>query len=310
MRKQEKGRGFGSLLKRDLRLNRYFYIMLIPVVVYYIIFCYVPMYGASIAFQDYKPALGFGNSPWVGFQYFNEFFQSYDFWKLIRNTLMISLYSLLFAFPAPILFAILLNEVRSQRFKKIIQTVTYLPHFISLVIICGLVIQFTSTNGVINQFFSSITGSNVALINDPGAFRAIYIVSGIWQEVGFGSILYLAAISGIDPQLYEAAILDGCGKWKQIKHITLPCILPTIMIMLILQVGSIMSVGWEKVFLLYSPLTYETADVISTYVYRKGIQNMSYSYSTAVGLFNSVINFVMIIIANGMSQRLTKNSLW
>lgn len=310
MRKQEKGRGFGSLLKQDLRLNRYFYIMLIPVVVYYIIFCYVPMYGASIAFQDYKPALGFGNSPWVGFQYFNEFFQSYDFWKLIRNTLMISLYSLLFAFPAPILFAILLNEVRNQRFKKIIQTVTYLPHFISLVIICGLVIQFTSTNGVINQFFSSITGSNVALINDPGAFRAIYIVSGIWQEVGFGSILYLAAISGIDPQLYEAAILDGCGKWKQIKHITLPCILPTIMIMLILQVGSIMSVGWEKVFLLYSPLTYETADVISTYVYRKGIQNMSYSYSTAVGLFNSVINFVMIIIANGMSQRLTKNSLW
>ncbi len=297
-------------LKRDLYKNRYFYIMLIPVLLFYIIFCYFPMYGALIAFKDYKPALGFLDSPWVGMEYFMEFFQAHDFWKLIRNTLMISFYSLIFAFPAPIVFAILLNEVRNKHFKRWIQTITYLPHFISMVIICGLIIQFTSSDGIINQICASLTGSSTALISDPNAFRPIYIISGIWQEVGFGSILYLAAISGIDMELYEAAILDGCGKMKQIWYITLPCILPTIVIMLILQVGSIMSVGWEKVFLLYNPLTYDTADVISTYVYRKGIQDMDYSYSTAVGLFNSVINFIMIIVANAGSRKLAKNSLW
>ena len=307
MKQKDKAR---SRLLRDLHKNRAFYIMLIPIVLYYLIFCYWPMYGATIAFKEFKPVLGILDSPWVGMEYFEEFFHAYDFWKLIRNTLLISFYSLIFAFPAPILFAILLNEVRSERFKRSIQTITYLPHFVSLVIICGLIIQFTGTNGFINKIYSVITGSELALINDAGAFRTIYIASGIWQELGFSSILFLAAISTIDVQLYEAAIIDGCSKFRQIWHITIPGIMPTIIIMLILQIGGIMSVGWEKVFLLYSPLTYETADVISTYVYRKGIQDMNYSYSTAVGLFNSVINFILIVTANAISRRISETSLW
>ena len=284
--------------------------MLIPVLLFYIIFCYWPMYGAVIAFKDFKPALGILKSPWAGFDYFIEFFESYNFWGLLRNTILISFYSLLFAFPAPILFALLLNEVKNARWKKWIQTITYLPHFISLVIICGLVIQFTSTHGFINRIYAALTGATTSLINDPGAFRAIYIGSGIWQELGFSSILFIAAITGVDPQLYEAARLDGCGRFKQALYITIPCIMPTIVIMLILQIGGLMSVGWEKVFLLYSPLTYDTADVISTFVYRKGIQDMNYSYSTAVGLFNSVINFILIISANAVSRKVGENSLW
>ena len=307
MKQKDKAR---SRLLRDLHKNRAFYIMLIPIVLYYLIFCYWPMYGATIAFKEFKPVLGILDSPWVGMEYFEEFLLAYDFWKLIRKTLLISFYSLIFAFPAPILFAILLNEVRSERFKRSIQTITYLPHFVSLVIICGLIIQFTGTNGFINKIYSVITGSELALINDAGAFRTIYIASGIWQELGFSSILFLAAISTIDVQLYEAAIIDGCSKFRQIWHITIPGIMPTIIIMLILQIGGIMSVGWEKVFLLYSPLTYETADVISTYVYRKGIQDMNYSYSTAVGLFNSVINFILIVTANAISRRISETSLW
>lgn len=304
------GAPFGQRLKKDWRKNKSFYYMLIPVLLFYIIFCYWPMYGAVIAFKDFKPALGILKSPWAGFDYFIEFFESYNFWGLLRNTILISFYSLLFAFPAPILFALLLNEVKNARWKKWIQTITYLPHFISLVIICGLVIQFTSTHGFINRIYAALTGATTSLINDPGAFRAIYIGSGIWQELGFSSILFIAAITGVDPQLYEAARLDGCGRFKQALYITIPCIMPTIVIMLILQIGGLMSVGWEKVFLLYSPLTYDTADVISTFVYRKGIQDMNYSYSTAVGLFNSVINFILIISANAVSRKVGENSLW
>jgi putative aldouronate transport system permease protein len=269
------------------------------------------MYGITISFKEYSPVLGIWGSKFVGFKWFEEFFNSYYFTRLFRNTLLISLYSLLWGFPAPIILALALNEVKSKVFRRSVQTITYLPYFMSLVVVCGIIVSFTSSKGVVTQILSYLFGIPKAnMLANPSFFRTIYVSSGIWQGIGWGSIIYMAALSGIDPTLYEAAMMDGAKRFKQIIHITIPGIMPTIIILLILNIGSLMSVGFEKIILLYGPTTYETADVISTFVYRKGIVENNFAYSSAIGLFNSVINFVLIVAANQISKKTTEIALW
>lgn len=300
----------GNYILLDIKRNKYIYIMLLVVVAWYVIFCYVPMYGAIIAFKDYSIGRGIFNSPWVGFKHFDSFFSDINFMRVVRNTFLINIYDILWGFPAPIIMALLLNEVRNQYFKKTIQTLSYLPYFISMVVVCGIIVDFTSTNGIINQLLSNFGFEKVNLLSKSEFFRTVYISSGIWQNVGWGSIIYLAALTNISPELYESAVIDGAGRWKQLIHITLPGIASTIIVLLILRMGSIMSVGFEKIILLYNPLTYETADVIASYVYRKGLLNADYSYSTAIGLMNSVINFLFLVVSNWLSRRYTESSLW
>lgn len=297
-------------LLRDFRINRYVYLMLLPVVAYYFLFHYAPMYGVQIAFKDYSPSSGFWGSPWVGFRHFTDFFDSFYFWRIVRNTLLLSLYELLFAFPSAIVLALLLNEVRHNSFKRWVQTITYLPHFISIVIIAGMLVDFLARDGLINQVLAAFGMEPIPFLSLPEWFRSIYISSGIWQNVGWGSIIYLAAITNIDPSLYEAAKVDGAGRWLQTFYITIPGMMPTVIIMLILQFGSFMAVGTDKILLLYNPLLYESADVIGTYVYRKGILESDFSYSTAIGLFNSVINFALLVLANYVSRKKTDSRLW
>lgn len=294
---------------RDLKVNRHIYLMLVPVIAYFAIFHYGPMYGVQIAFKDYSLGAGMWSSPWVGFKHFEEFFGSYYFWRLLRNTLLLSLYELAFAFPASILLALLLNELRSNKFKRLVQTVTYMPHFISIVVISGMLVDFLSRDGLINNVLAMFGFERTAFLGESEWFRTIYISSNIWQSVGWGSIIYLSAMSAIDPSLYEAAKVDGASRWKQTLHVTLPGIMPTIVILLILQIGNFMTVGTEKILLLYNATTYETADVIGTFLYRKGILEADYSYSAAVGLFNSVINFILLVLANAISKR-SGNNLW
>lgn len=295
---------------RDLAANKYVYLMLVPVVAYYFVFYYMPMYGLQIAFKDFSPGLGMGQSQWVGFKHFQDFFGSYYFWRLLRNTLLLSLYELLFAFPASIILALLLNELRSAVYKRAVQTITYMPHFISIVVIAGMMVDFLARDGLINQLFAFFGAEPVAFLRDSGWFRTIYIASEIWQKVGWGSIIYLSAMSNIDPSLYEAAKVDGASRWKQTLNITLPGIAPTVIILLILQIGNFMTVGTDKILLLYNSSTYETADVIGTFVYRRGILESDFSYSAAVGLFNSVINFSLLVLANAISRRTSETKLW
>ncbi|MFM9281201.1 ABC transporter permease [Paenibacillus jiagnxiensis] len=297
-------------LARDLVRNKWLYLMILPVLIYYIMFHYVPMYGAVIAFKQFIPAKGILGSEWVGFKHFEEFFSSIYFFRVIKNTVLLSLTNLLFGFPAPIILALLLNEMKSSVFRRITQTITYMPHFITLVVVAGIIRYFTLSDGLINDVIAFFGGERTAFLQQPESFRPIYVISEIWQQIGWGTIIYLAAISGIDQQQYEAAKIDGATKLQQIRHITFPGILPTVMIMLILALGNIMNVGFEKIILLYSASIYETADVISTYVYRKGILEFNYGYSAAVGLFNSLINFSILILANYISRRASKNSLW
>ncbi len=301
---------FAKRVKIDWRRNKSIYLLLIPIIAFYIIFRYFPMGGATIAFQDYIPAKGIVESQWVGFQHFADFFTSRKFGEVLKNTLVISISSIVFCFPAPILLALLMNELRNKIFTRTVQTVTYLPHFISLVVICGLIKEFTANTGFINSIVAFFGGTPSTMLNNPKLFVPIYVISEIWQTAGWGSIIYLAALTGVDQQLYEAAMVDGAGRWKQTLHVTLPCIMPTVVIMLILKIGNVLNVGYEKIILLYNPLTYQSADVISTYVYREGLINQDYSYSTAVGLFNSVVNFALLISANYISKKYTDTSLF
>ena len=305
-----KKNGFFTRLSRDLVKNKGLYVMLLPVVAYYVIFKYLPIYGIQIAFKDFKPRLGVFGSEWIGLKNFTDFFNSVYFSRLIRNTLMINVLNLAFGFPAPIILALLINEVRSTRFKRTVQTLTYLPHFISTVVVCGMIMQFVSTNGFITQLLTSFGLPQKNLLTKPEFFRTIYISSDIWQGVGWGSIIYIAAISGINPSLYEAAKIDGAGRLKQIIHITIPSIMPTIITLLVLRIGTMMSLGYEKIILLYNPAIYETADVISSFVYRKGLLDLDYSFSTAVDFFNSVINLILLVSANKITKKLTDNGLW
>lgn len=301
---------FAKRLFKDLRHNKILYLMILPIVAYYLIFHYGPMYGLQIAFKKYTPGAGIWGSPWVGFKHFTSFFNSYYFWRLLRNTFLINFYELIFSFPIPIIFALLLNELRQERFKKTVQTVSYLPHFISLVVICGIVTDFVASDGLINDAIAFFGGERTPLLQKPGLFRTIYISSGVWQGMGFRSIIYIAALSSIDQEIYEAATIDGANRFQRVWHITIPGIAPTIVILLILNIGSMLSVGFEKILLLYNPAIYETADVISTFVFRKGLENYEFSYSAAVGLFNSIVNFTLLFIANNVSRRVTQYSLW
>ncbi|MBO7742910.1 sugar ABC transporter permease [Paenibacillus sp. MWE-103] len=295
---------------RDFLLNKYLYLMMLPVLAYYVVFHYAPMYGALIAFKNYSPMKGILGSDWVGLKHFEEFFRSYYFVRILKNTLLISLYSLLFEFPAPIILALLINEVRHRMFKRVVQTITYMPYFISLVVICGIITDFTNADGLINRLLTWIGYDGQAMLQKPGLFRPIYISSEIWQRIGWESIIYIAALMSIDQEQYEAARMDGASRFKQIVYITLPGIMPTIAIMLILRMGNLLNVGFEKIILLYNPVTYETADVISSFVYRKGLLEFGWSYSSAVGLFNSCINLILLVTANAVSRRVSKSSLW
>jgi putative aldouronate transport system permease protein len=297
-------------IRRDFLRNKMIYFLMIPVMAYFIIFCYAPMAGIIMGFQEFTPRGGLFNSPWVGLKHFRDFFTSVYFVRVLRNTVLISFYDLVWGFPVPIIFALLLNEVRNSTFKKTIQTISYMPYFISLVIICGLVADFTASNGVITNLVVALGGERRNLLGQAGLFRTIYVGSNIWQSVGFGSIIYLAALSSVDQELYEAAIIDGAGRLKQTWHITLPSIASTIIILLIIRMGTLLYVGSEKILLLYNPVTYETADVISTFVYRKGLQEFNYGYSTAVNLFNSIINTVFLLVTNKISRKFSEISLF
>ena len=297
-------------LKADMRRNRDLYIMLIPVVIFFLVFHYEPMYGLQIAFRDFKFSKGIIHSPWIGLDNFMEFFNSHYFWRLIRNTLTLSVGDLLFGFPGPIVLAIMINEVGCRAFKKAVQTIAYLPHFISLVVVCSMVKDIFSLDGLANYIVQLFGGEPINFFARGEFFAPIYIGSNLWQNIGWDCIIYLSALTMIDSQLYEAAKMDGAGKMKQILHITIPAILPTIVIMFILKTGKLMSIGQEKVMLLYNPTIYEQADIIATFVYRKGLEDANYSYAAAVGLFNSIVNFILLFGINKFSKKVTENSLW
>lgn len=299
----------GSLGKRILRY-KYLYLMLLPVVAYYIIFHYASIYYAVIAFQNYKPMKGISGSSWVGMKNFVDFLTGAYAWRVIRNTLLINLYQILFSFTAAIVFALMINQMADNRYKRLVQTVTYMPHFISIVVVCGLLTEFCESDALFNDVIALLGGERSSLLANPSNFRTIFVASDIWQNVGWGTIIYLATLSGVDQSLHEAATIDGAGRLQRIIHVNIPAIMPVIIVQLIMRIGHMMSMGYEKVILLYSPATYETADVISSYVYRRGLYDRNYSYGAAVGLFNSVINLVILFGANALSRRLTDNSLW
>ncbi len=298
-----------SLWKR-MKKFKYLYLMFIPVVAYYLIFHYAGIYYAVIAFQNYKPMRGISGSAFVGLKNFLEFFTSVSAWRLIRNTLLLNALMLLFAFPASILFALMINQMRDGLYKKTIQTVTYMPHFIATVVVCGLISEFSQANQLLNDLLASFGFQRKNLLSEPAYFRTVYVLSEIWQHLGWGTIIYLATLSGVDLSLHEAAAIDGAGRMRRIFHINLPALMPVITIQLILRIGRMMSLGHEKVLLLYNPLTYETADILSTFVYRRGLQEMDYSYGAAVGLFSSVVNLLLLIFANQFSKRAAGDSLW
>lgn len=303
--------GTRSPLAKRVFHDRYLLLLFLPCFLYYVLFRYAPMWGVLISFKDFKPFIGFWDSNWVGFKYYERFFHSPDAWRIIRNTLRLGLTSLVFSFPIPIVFSLALNEMRRLRFKKLVQTVSYMPHFLSAVVVCGMIVSFTSPiHGVINQMIEACGGSPVNFLSESRWFVPVYVISDVWQETGWLAILYLAAITNIDPQMYEAATLDGASRLRQIISITIPSIAPTIVITLILQVGSILDVSLEKVLLLYSPAIYDTADVIATYVYRQGLQSANFSYATAVGLFSGVTNLVLLLAANTFAKKISDVSIF
>lgn len=290
--------------------DKYLILLVLPVVAYFILFSYLPMYGVIIAFKNFSITKGILGSPWAGFQYFEQFFNSIYFWRLLRNTLLLSVYSLIWGFPIPIIFALILNEFGGF-FKKFVQTVSYLPHFVSVVVICGMIVNILSPQGgLFNQLIIALGGKSVNFLGDPKYFRTIFIVSEVWQGFGWNSIIYLAALTSIDQEQYEAATIDGAGRFRQLLHITLPGIKETIVIILILNVGSLMGIGHEKILLLYNGGTYETADVIGTYVYRAGLLGTQYSFAAAVGLFNSVISIILLVSCNAISRRVGGVGIW
>lgn len=302
-----KSNTFLKTLKRDYQL----YLLALPAVIYFIIFNYIPMYGVQIAFKDFYASKGIIGSEWVGFKYFQKFFRSYQFWPLIKNTIGISFYQLIAGFPIPIILALLLNQTRNQKYKKFVQTVTYAPHFISIVVLAGMMYIFLSpSNGIINTLLAKLGFEKVFFLGKPEWFKTIYVLSGIWQDAGWGAIIYIAALGSVAPELYEAAKVDGANKWDLIWHVDIPAIIPTAVILLILNVGNFMNVGFQKAYLLQNSLNITSSEIISTYVYKIGLISSQYSYSTAIGLFNTVINLILLITVNKISKILTENSLW
>lgn len=300
----------GFRIKKDLQRNAMIYAMLIPIVLYYAIFKFGPMFGLYISFIDFKPARGVFGSKFVGLKWFKSFFSDYYFARLLINTIRIAVADLL-TFPLPIILALLINELKNKKFSKMTQTIMYVPHFISTVVICGIVLTLTSSTGAITSILHTLFGiKEQALLNSPENFLPVYILTNLWQTLGWNSIIYLSALSGIDQELYDAAKVDGANRWQQCLHVTLPGIAPTIIIMLILKMGKIFNVGYERVMLLYNPAIYSSADVINTYVYRKGLIDAQYSYSTAVGLFNCLVSFALVTITNKISQKVNGSGLW
>ncbi len=291
--------------------NWQLYIFILPALLYFIIFHYVPMYGIQIAFKDYIPSMGFLGSEWVGFKHFERFFNSYYFWDLLKNTLGISIYELIVGFPLPIILALLLNEAKDGLYKRTVQTVTYAPHFISVVVISGMIIAFLSpTTGIINHLIQFLGFEPISFMTDPKWFKTVYVLSGVWQSTGWGTIIYLAALSGVDPQQHEAAIVDGATRFQRILYINIPTLVPTMVILLIMNLGNIMALGFEKILLLQNPLNLESSNVIATFVYQAGLLEAQYSFAAAVGLFNAVINAMLLIAVNQLARKTSETSLW
>jgi len=302
-----------ALVKRFTRVynrDKYLYMLFLIPFVYFVVFKYAPMYGVLLAFKDYRIVKGVLGSPWVGLKYFREFLSNPYSYKLIRNTVVLRVYQLLFGLPAPVVLALLLNELRSEKFKRFVQTASYLPHFISLVVVCGMIVTFVATDGVVNEIVRFFGGKPFPWLMAPEWFRTIEIVSRIWQGTGWTSIIYLAALSAIGPQLYEAAVIDGANRWQRLIHITVPGIAPTIIIMLLLRMGTLLTVDYQKILLLYTGATYETADVLGTYIYRRGLLGADFSYATAIGVFQSVVGLVFIVGSNWIAKRVSETSLW
>ncbi|HJC58561.1 MAG TPA: ABC transporter permease subunit [Candidatus Eisenbergiella intestinipullorum] len=307
MTKQKRKRATWRLIKNKWQLLVMFSLPLL----WYIIFCYVPMYGIQLAFRDYNPRLGYLGSPVVGLRWFEQFFSSYYWKNIIWNTFSISLYSIIFGFPVPIILAIIINELPGRKFKKLLQNITYIPHFISIVVLCGMLYLFLSPQyGIINTMLETLGFQPVGFLESSKYFKGVYVVSEIWQESGWSSIIYIAALAGIDPSLYEAAKIDGAGRMKRIIHISLPGIIPTIVTLLILKIGQIMSIGFEKAYLLQNDLNLNSSEIISTLVYKQGILQGNIGYATAVGLMNSCLNLLLIVFANQFCKKFFDTSLW
>ena len=299
-------------VKKKIMKNKAFYVLLIPGIIYFLLFHYIPMYGALIAFQNYSPVKGFGGSPWVGFKNFVDFFSHPSFTLVLSNTLIISFYKLIFGFPAPIIFALLLNEVKNTFLKRSIQTITYLPHFLSWIVVAGLLGTLLSpSSGILNSMLKSVGEQPIYFMADPRFFRSVLVASDIWKEIGWGSIIYIAAISNINAEMYEAAIVDGASRWKQTLYITIPSIIPIVIIMLILRVGSILNAGFEQIFILYNPNVYNISDIIDTFVYRMGLEQVKFSFATAVGLFKSMIGLILILITDRIAKMIDEEAgIW
>ncbi len=295
---------------KELYRSRYLYLLLAAPIIYFILFKYFAMFWLVIAFKKYNAFIGLAKSEWVGFRYFIAFMNDPYFWNLLKNTVLLNLLMLVFYFPIPIILALMINDVNSTRFKKFTQSVTYLPYFLSTVVVCGFIFNLLAMDGPVNSLIRSLNGKPVAFMVQPDLFRPIYIMSEIWQFSGWGSIIYLAALTGVDPQLYEAASIDGASRWKQLLKISIPSIAPVISIQFLLTIGRLLSVGFEKILLLYNGATYSTADVISTYVYRRGLLNADYSYGAAISIFQAVIALTLVYFANSTSRRLGNTSLW
>lgn len=302
--------GFWRRLGRDLVKNRIVYLMWIPVLAYYLVFHYAPMGGIVIAFQNYKPFKGITGSQFVGMKWFIDFLTGPYAWRVIRNTLVISLQNIVFGFPMPILLALMINEVKSTKLKKTVQTVSYMPHFISLIVVCGLLMDFSSSQGLFNAIGSALGAPRTNYLSNIDTYRPIYVISGIWKQMGWGSIIYLATLSAVDPSLYEAAAIDGANRFRRILHVTLPALVPVIAVQLIMRLGQVMSEGYEKTILIYNESTWEVSDIVSSFVYRRGLLENNYSYGAAVGLFNSLVNVVILTLSNSASRALTSESLW
>ncbi|WP_420489634.1 ABC transporter permease [Neobacillus vireti] len=298
-----------SRLKRIME-NYELYLFLLPAILYFIVFQYIPMYGVLIAFKDFTPSLGILGSPWVGFEHFERFFHSYQFWDLIKNSLGLSIFQLITGFPMPIIIALLLNQMIHEKYKRFVQTVIYAPHFISIVVLAGMMFVFFSDKGLINSVVTLFGGKAVAFMSEPSWFKPLYIGSGVWQETGWACIVYLAALAGVSPEIHEAATMDGANKWQRILHVDIPAIMPTAIILLILSVGNLMNIGFEKAYLMQTPLNQPAAEIIPTYVYKVGLQQAEYSFGAAVGLFNSIINLILLYIVNKTAKKISGSGLW
>jgi putative aldouronate transport system permease protein len=292
-------------------LNNYqLYLFLLPALIYFIVFHYYPMYGVLIAFKDFIATQGIMGSPWVGFKHFERFFDSYQFWTLIKNTLGLSGLQLIIGFPLPIILALMMNQIRYEKYKRFVQTVVYAPHFISVVVLSGMIYVFFSNNGLINNMITIFGGESISFMSKPEWFKPLYIGSSVWQETGWAAIIYLAALAGVSPELHEAAVMDGASKWHRILHVDIPAIMPTAVILLILSVGNMMNIGFEKAYLLQTPLNQPAAEIIPTYVYKLGLQQAQYSFAAAVGLFNAIINLILLVSVNKFAKKLSGQGLW